>query len=142
MNPSVIVIDDDLDIREVHSEFLRLKSIDVLATGNNGKDAVELYQKYRPDIVLMDLGMPDFDGFYGLENIRKTDPNAKVVINTGSTEHDQENRLIEMGAFAIIQKPDGITDFVEMLHKLSLGDSIQEPPHNALGFTWNGHLIF
>ena len=99
VTPSVIVIDSDLDIREVYSEFLRLKSIDVLATGNNGKDAVELYQKYRPDIVLMDLGMPDFDGFYGLENIRKTDPNAKVVINTGSAEHDQENRLIEMGAF-------------------------------------------
>ena len=131
MNPSVIVIDDDLDIREVHSEFLRLKSIDVLATGNNGKDAVELYQKYRPDVVLMDLYMPDFDGFYGLENIRKTDPNAKVVINIGSTEHDQENRLIEMGSFAIIQKPHGITDFVEILHKLSLSDSVQESLHNV-----------
>ena len=128
VNPSVIVIDDDLDIREVYSEFLRLKSIDVLAIGNNGKDAVELYQKYRPDVVLMDLYMPDFDGFYGLENIYKINPNAKVVIHTDSNEQDQTNRLIEMGVFAIIEKPHGITDFVEMLHKLSLGDSLQEPP--------------
>ena len=127
VNPSVIVIDDDPDLRETHSEFIKLGSIDVLATGSNGKDAVELYQKYRPDVVLMDLNMPDFDGFYGLENIRKTDPNAKVVICTGSAEHEQVNRLIEMGAFAIIPKPQGIIDFVGMLHKLSLGDSIHEP---------------
>ena len=127
LKPSVIVIDDDPDIREVHSEFLRLNSIEVLATGNNGKDAVELYQKYRPDVVLMNLNMPDFDGFYGLKNIRDIDYNAKVVINTGSAEHDAKNRLIEMGAFAIIEKPHGITDLVEILDKLSLGDSIQEP---------------
>ena len=120
MKPSVIVIDGNSEVRDVQSEFLRLNSIDVLAIGNNGKDAVELYQKYRPDVVLMDLMMPDFDGFYGLKNIRKIDYNAKVVINTGSTEHDEKNRLIEMGVFAIIEKPHGITDLVEMLHKLSI----------------------
>ena len=120
MKPSVIVIDGNSEVRDVQSEFLRLNSIDVLAIGNNGKDAVELYQKYRPDVVLMDLMMPDFDGFYGLKNIRKIDYNAKVVISTGSTEHDEKNRLIEMGVFAIIEKPHGITDLVEMLHKLSI----------------------
>jgi len=114
------VIDGNPDVRDVLSEFLRINSIDVLAIGNNGKDAVELYQKYRPDVVLMDLMMPDFDGFYGLKNIRKIDYNAKVVISTGSTEHDEKNRLIEMGVFAIIEKPHGITDFVEMLHKLPI----------------------
>ena len=120
MKPSVIVIDGNSEVRDVQSEFLRINSIDVLAIGNNGKDAVELYQKYRPDVVLMDLMMPDFDGFYGLKNIRKIDYNAKVVISTGSTEHDEKNRLIEMGVFAIIEKPHGITDLVEMLHKLSI----------------------
>ncbi len=114
------MIDNNSEVRDVQSEFLRINSIDVLAIGNNGKDAVELYQKYRPDVVLMDLMMPDFDGFYGLKNIRKIDYNAKVVISTGSTEHDEKNRLIEMGVFAIIEKPHGITDFVEMLHKLSI----------------------
>lgn len=125
MKPSVIVIDDDPDEREVLSAFLRLNSIDVLATGNNGKDAIELYQKYRPNVVLMDLTMPDFDGFYGLKNIRKINSNAKVVINTGHIEYDKINRLIEMGVFAIIEKSHGITDLVEILHKLSLGNSIQ-----------------
>ena len=125
VKPSIIVIDDEPDIMEVMSEFLRLKSIDVLATGNNGKDAVELYKKYRPDVVLMDLMMPGFDGFYGLENIRKIDLNAKVVIHTGSAEQNQTNRLIEMGVFAIIEKPSGIMDLVEILHKLSLVNTIQ-----------------
>ena len=124
VKPSVIVIDDDPDIREISSEFLRLKDIDVLATGNNGKDSVELYQKYRPDVVLMNLTMPNFDGFYGLENISKIDYNAKVAIHIESNEHDKINRLIAMGVFAIIEKPHGITDLVKILHELTLGNTI------------------
>lgn len=120
----MIVIEDDPDMRDVLSEFLRLNSMDILATGNNGKDAVELYQKYRPEVVFMDLTMPDFDGLYGLENIRKIDHNAKVVIHIDSTEHDKINKLIEMGVFAIVEKPHGVTDLVEILDKLSSDDAI------------------
>ena len=73
MSPNVIIIDDNDDVRETLSEFLRLRSINVLDTGCNGKEAIELYKKYSPDIMVMDYLMPDFDGLYGLENIRKID---------------------------------------------------------------------
>ena len=137
MKPSVIVIGDEPDIWEVCSEFLRLKSIDVLATGNNGKDAVELYQKYRPDVVLMDFMMPDVDGLYALKNIRKLDSTARVIISIDSVDYGTYEQLTESGFSAIIQKPTDLYNLVEMINKISFDDYIQEPTHNALRFTCN-----
>jgi len=137
MTSNVIVIDDDPDTREILSEFLRLKSINVLATGNDGKDAVELYQKYRPDVVLMDLIMPDFDGLYGLKNIRKLDSNANVIILTGNIEYNLSKELIKSRASATLIKPYDMKYLVKIIDKISPCDSIQESQHNSLRFTCN-----
>ena len=102
-----------------------------------GKDAIELYQKYRPDVVLMDFMMPDVDGLYALKNIRKLDSNARVIISTGNTDSDIQMKLKESGVTAIIQKPPDLYDLVGMINKISFDDYIQEPPHNALRFTCN-----
>jgi DNA-binding response OmpR family regulator len=67
---TAIVIDDDLDLTEVLSELLELHDIRVLGIGYNGKDAVQLYKKYKPDIVFLDLMMPKYDGYYGLAGIK------------------------------------------------------------------------
>ena len=127
MSHSVIIIDDDPDLREVLSEFLRLKDINVLATGTNGKDAVELYQKHQPDAILMNLTMPKYDGFYGIKKIRKIDSNAKIVIITASSDGDKINELTEMGISIILEKPRNMNRIVEILNKLPLDDLVQ--PH-------------
>jgi len=133
MKPSVIVIDDDHDIVEVLSEFLRLRSINVLAVGYNGKEAVELYQKYRPDVVLMDFMMPDFNGLYGLENIHKLDSNARIILLSGSIGYDIHKKLKYSGFSSILQKPNDLDNIVDMINKISLEGSIQEPLHNVWG---------
>ena len=133
MKPSVIVIDDDHDIVEVLSEFLKLRSINVLAIGYNGKDAVELYQKYRPDVVLMDFMMPDFDGLYGLENIHKLDSSARIIMMSSCIGNGIHDKLTDFGVSSILQKQDDLDDIVEMINKISLDTSIQEPLHNVWG---------
>ena len=125
MKPDVIVIDDDYDTTEVLSEFLRLKSINVLATGHNGKEAVELYTKHSPDVVLMDFLMPDFDGLYGLKNILKIDSNAQVVILTGSTDYETMKKLKEAGVCAILQKPYDTNNLIEMINTISSDSIVQ-----------------
>jgi len=82
---SCIVIDDDQDIVEVFCELLKIIKVDVLATGNNGKEGVDLYEKYTPDIVFTDLEMPKYDGMYVIENIKEINPNAKLIAVTGNT---------------------------------------------------------
>ncbi len=78
MKTNVILVDDDKDTLEIFEDYLELKGVNVLATGKNGKEAVELYLKHKPDIVLLDVMMPEYDGFFGLKNIRRLDPNAKI----------------------------------------------------------------
>lgn len=123
MKSSVIVIDDHHDVAAVISEMLSLNSINVLATGHDGKEAVELYQKYSPNVVLLDNSMPKFDGLYGLKNILKINSNAKVVIVTGSIEESVTQKLIESGASTILHKPCDMNNLVETVNKLALDNA-------------------
>ncbi len=119
----VIVIDDDLDFRSVIPEFLNMNSINVLTTGCNGKDAVELYKQYCPDVVLMDLNMSEYDGFYGLENLQRIYSDVKVIIITGNNDVEIKKRLLELGS-TIILKSFKINHVIETIHKLTIHSSI------------------
>ncbi|MBI5147092.1 MAG: response regulator [Thaumarchaeota archaeon] len=68
-NPTAIVIDDDKETVGIFSEYLEMIDVNLICQGYNGKMAVELYQKQKPDVVFLDLMMSDCDGFYALENI-------------------------------------------------------------------------
>ena len=118
----VIVIDDDKDTVEVFCEYLGIKEIDVVGRGFNGKDAVELYEKHKPDVVLLDVMMPDYDGFYGLRNIRQIDQNAKVIMVTADLTSDTEKKLQELQASAILYKPYEIDSVVETIEKVHKGE--------------------
>jgi DNA-binding response OmpR family regulator len=112
---SVIIIEDDHDAMETLAECLIMKGVNVLAKGYNGFEAVELYKKFRPDFVLSDMAMPYYDGVYGLKKIIEFDREAKVIIVSASCTRADEERLIGMGACAIIEKPYDIRDLVNTL---------------------------
>ncbi len=116
---SVIVVDDDKDTVEVFCEYLAIKDIKVLGRGYDGKTAVELYKKHNPDVVLLDVMMPDFDGFYGLENIRKINPDAKIIMVTADLTSDTEKKLVDLKASAMIYKPYEIDSVIETIDKVS-----------------------
>ncbi len=103
MNVKALVIDDNKDVREVIVELLQFCNVEVIGTGSNGKGAAELYRSLRPDIVFMDVLMPEYDGFYGLEKIRECDPTALVVFMTASD--GVEERLASCKDSHILTKP-------------------------------------
>lgn len=127
----VIVVDDDRDTVEVFTEYLAMKGIDVVAKGYNGKEAVELYKEHTPDITLLDVMMPGHDGFYGLENIRNINPNAKIIMVTADLTSDTEKKLHELQASAILYKPYEIDNVLETIDKVSKGEITLEPPASA-----------
>lgn len=119
----VIVVDDDVDTVEVFCEYLEIKDITVLGRGYNGKTAVELYEKYRPDIALLDVMMPEYDGFFGLENIKNINPDAKVIMVTADLTFDTEKKLKDLNASAVIYKPyeiDSVVDTINKVYKQTL----------------------
>ncbi len=87
----------------------------VLASGSDGKDAIRLYKKYNPDIVFTDIMMPEADGFYALEEIRKFDPHAKVVAVTADFTAESAMRLKELNISAVVYKPFDIQDIKRVL---------------------------
>jgi len=86
---SVIIIDDDKKIVELYQELLESQKIVILGTAHDGKKDAELYSMMCPDVVLLDLMMPNYDRFYGFEAIRKINPDAKIIIITGNPEQGE-----------------------------------------------------
>ena len=105
MNKSVIVVDDNVDTVGSISDFLSFRGIDILGCGKNGFEAVQLYEKYRPDVVLLDLAMPDYDGLYGLEHIKKINSQAKVIILTSLCNEYDEKKIKLFKVTEVLEKP-------------------------------------
>ena len=121
-NPTVIIIDDDSDTIEIFEEYLKLEGIPILAKGYNGSQAVELYSKFKPDIVLLDIMMPEFDGFYAIEKIRATDPDSKFVILTADITAGTKARLEKLNSAAVFYKPYEIDEVLQVIKKLGSGE--------------------
>ncbi len=117
---NVVVVDDDYNTVEVFTEFLELKNIKVVGKGFDGNDAVKLYRNLKPDIIFLDVMMPEYDGFYALENIKKINPNAIVVMVTADLTAETEQRLNELKANSIVYKPFDIQQILEIISKLAL----------------------
>jgi two-component system chemotaxis response regulator CheY len=100
----VLVVDD--------AQFLRVRITKMLGgeghqyqEASNGREAVEAYQTYQPDVVLMDITMPEMDGMDALREIRTLDPNSKVVMLTALGQESIVLEAIKLGAKDFIVKP-------------------------------------
>jgi len=100
-------------------QYLRLNNIDVLGHGNDGKEAVKLYEKLKPDVVLLDIMMPDYDGFYALEKIKEIDHDAKVIAVTADLTSDTEKKLQNLKVSEIIYKPYDMNDMMDTIENVN-----------------------
>ncbi len=104
MTKSVIVVDDDEDTVRLFSEFLEEKGINVIGNGFDGISAVKLFKETKPDVVLIDLNMPNGSGFYAIKKIQEIDPKAKIIAVTANGSYSVEERLKKLH-IPLIQKP-------------------------------------
>lgn len=116
---SAIVVDDDVDTREVFSEFLELRGVNVIGTAHNGLEGVKIFEEKHPDIVFSDLWMPDYDGFYLLDTIKKLCSHANVIMVTADLTQETDIKLKKSCADAIIFKPFKIDQIMKTIENLS-----------------------
>jgi two-component system chemotaxis response regulator CheY len=112
--PTAVVVDDDVDLVGVFCEYLRLLDVDVQGRGHDGADAVDLYEKIQPNIMFLDLVMPNHDGYFALKEIKARDPQANIVVLSGNPK-DTAQRLQKLGASDVIIKPfevDKVADII------------------------------
>ncbi|MDE1725167.1 MAG: response regulator [Thaumarchaeota archaeon] len=124
---TVLVVDDNRDVLSLLVELLELKKFQVVGTAYNGKEAVALYEKLRPDITFLDVIMPDTDGIYALSMIRKINPEAVVVMVTTDLSQDTADQIEDLRANAVIYKPFDIDNLVQTVHEIesSLNSTIR-----------------
>ena len=115
---TVLVVDDNSDVRSLLVELLELKNFQVVGTGRNGNDAVALYGKLKPDITLLDVVMPGTDGLYALDHIREMNSDAAVIMITTDLSQDTAKKLEDLRATAVVYKPFDINDLVKIIHDI------------------------
>lgn len=114
---TAVVVDDDGDAVDVFCDYLKLKNVTVLGRGHDGKSAVDLYQKHRPDYVFLDLMMPEYDGFYALENIRRLDPSAKIIVLAADTREETAAKLAKIKPTGIFIKPYDVNKITQLIEE-------------------------
>ena len=117
--PKVLVVDDALFMRATVKKLLTEAGFDIAGEAENGRVAVDLYQELKPDLVMMDITMPEMDGLAALKEIVKLDPAAKVVMCTALGQERSVMEAMNAGAKDYILKPFNAEKVVEVLKNAS-----------------------
>jgi DNA-binding NarL/FixJ family response regulator len=124
----VLIADDHHVVRRGLLFFLKTqKDMDVVGEATNGKEAVELTAKHKPDVVLMDLVMPIMDGIQATKKIKAQHPQTQVLMLTSFSDRDHVIPAIEAGAAGYQLKDIEPDDLVESIRKLMRGENTLHP---------------
>jgi two-component system, chemotaxis family, chemotaxis protein CheY len=102
---SVVIVDDSLILRRNISKMLVDLGYKVIAEAKDGNEAIASYTKYSPDLMTMDITMPDMDGITAVKEIKKISHNAKIIMVTSHGQEDMVISAIKAGASGYILKP-------------------------------------
>ena len=101
----ILIADDIMILRQgLKAVLSQDEELDVVALAENGKEAYEKSKVYSPDVVLMDMRMPDYDGAYGIKAIKKELPNVKVLVLTTFDDEETVDKAVMSGADGYILK--------------------------------------
>ena len=101
---NIIIIDDDPLVVESLKTIINANGINILAVGYDGLEAVKLYNKYRPDLILMDIRMEKVNGIEATRKILKIDPNAKILLITTFQDEEYIGAALNLGCKGYILK--------------------------------------
>ena len=102
--PKILVVDDAAFMRMRCKKLLSQSGFDVVEAAT-GAQAVEVYKESRPDVVLLDITMPDMDGLTALKELKKLDPNVKVAMVSAMGQQSVVMEALKFGAQDFLVKP-------------------------------------
>lgn len=121
-NITVILVDDHEMVRLGLKSFLNMqKDIEVIAEGSNGKEGIELALQLRPDVLVMDLVMPELGGVEATLEILKEWPEAKILVLTSYLDNEKIYPVIEAGAKGYMLKTSSAAEIFNAIQKVAKG---------------------
>ena len=125
---SVLVADDHVMVREGLAAIVgRQGDMMVVGEAANGRDAVNLWRKHRPDVVLLDLRMPVLDGVGAIDEIRRQDPLARIIVLTTFDTDNEISSAVKAGAKGYLLKDAQREELLECIRKVHAGDTCIPP---------------
>ncbi|MBO9312335.1 MAG: response regulator [Chloroflexus sp.] len=116
----VMIVDDIVDTRDQLEKLLFFeKDIEVVAKASNGREAIALARQHRPQVILMDINMPDMDGIAATEAILTQDPTIQVIIMSVQGETDYIRRAMLAGAREFLIKPISADDLYRSIRHVA-----------------------
>ena len=124
----VLVVDDEAMIRAGFRMLLSAQEdIEVVAEASNGLDAVSQAARFHPDVVLMDIRMPELDGLEATRRILAADPDARVLILTTFDLDEYVYEALRAGASGFVLKDDPAEQLIAAVRTVAAGDSLLSP---------------
>ncbi len=114
----VLIVDDAAFMRMMIKDILEKNGFEVIGEANNGIKAVELYKAEKPDVVTMDITMPDMDGIEAVKAIKAFDPTAKIIMCSAMGQQSMVMDAIRAGAKDFIVKPFQADRVLEAIKKV------------------------
>ncbi|MDR3354949.1 MAG: response regulator [Synergistaceae bacterium] len=105
MATRVLIVDDAAFMRMMLRDILAKNGFEIAGEAENGKTAVQMYNELKPDVVTMDITMPEMDGIAAVKEIKAADPEAKVVMVSAMGQQAMVIEAIRSGAADFIVKP-------------------------------------
>lgn len=105
MGKRVLIVDDAAFMRMMIKNILTKNGYEVVGEAENAKVAVELYKAHKPDLVTMDITMPEMNGIDGVKAIRSIDPDANIIMCSAMGQQSMVMEAIQAGAKDFIVKP-------------------------------------
>lgn len=122
--PEIILVDDHKSYREGISALLKIENIaEVVAEASNGKEFLELLETLKPDVVLIDIMMPDMNGIEATKKAVEINPALKIIALTSMDDEEFYNKMIEAGAKGFVMKSSGISEIRQAIKVVAEGES-------------------
>ena len=102
---SVLIVDDSRTMRKMLAGALSEVGIDVAGNAGNGVEALEILKTVTPDLITLDITMPEMDGLEALKRIKEQNPDQKVLMVSAAGQNEKVLEALKLGALDFIQKP-------------------------------------
>jgi two-component system, chemotaxis family, chemotaxis protein CheY len=115
--PKVLIVDDNDLMRTLLRGILRSENYQIIGEAKNGAQALDFIEKIKPDIVFLDVMMPEMDGLEALQNIKSKYPKTIVIMITGNPSKENVQESIQGGASGFIIKPFNSAKVLDTLNR-------------------------
>jgi two-component system, NarL family, response regulator NreC len=127
MSPTIILADDHSVVRQGIRILLERESFEIVGEAANGLEAVQLAQKFQPDIAVLDLSMPLMNGITAVGQIREVSPRTKVVLLTMYTEEHHVLQALRAGVKACVTKTQAVEHLIVAIREVCNGGVYLSP---------------